>query len=204
MYSLRLPAGVRPPVDGALGRLEMRWRQVGTRRLLHCLCALSRLLQSMGESGSLHTVVNMQQFKQPEPPAVDLTLALADAASVFVEQPFDLIVTLKNRGSAPLVNARLLLPCNTEASIIPLGLTELPVPTVAPRRLHVANGADAACGAGLREITGVCVLDDAAGSSYQVSACACAGPRNCFFRVGAFVAPPSSLTPRCRCLRRCL
>ena len=204
MYSLRLPAGVRPPVDGALGRLEMRWRQVGTRRLLHCLCALSRLLQSMGESGSLHTVVNMQQFKQPEPPAVELTLALADAASVFVEQPFDLIVTLKNRGSAPLVNARLLLPCNTEASIIPLGLTELPVPTVAPGGCTLLTVQMLPVEQGLREITGVCVLDDAAGSSYQVSACACAGPRNCFFRVGAFVAPPSSLTPRCRCLRRCL
>jgi hypothetical protein len=36
MYSLRLPVGTRPPVDGALGRLEMRWRQVGALRLLHC------------------------------------------------------------------------------------------------------------------------------------------------------------------------
>ena len=125
----------------------------------------------MGESGSLHTVVNMQQFKQPEPPAVEVTVAPANAASIFVEQPFDLIVTLKNRGATPLINARLLLPCNTEASVIPLGLTELPIPNVAPGASTLLTVQMLPVEQGLREITGVCVLDNAAAITYQVFAC---------------------------------
>ena len=61
-----------------------------------------------------------------------MTAAPADAASIFVEEPFDLILTIKNIGACAVERCSVLLPCNTETSVIPLGLTEIPVPTLAP------------------------------------------------------------------------
>lgn len=151
MYSLRLPAGSMPPPDGTLGRLEMRWRQ------------------SMGESGSLHTVVNMQQFKQPEPFAVEVAAVPANAASIFVEEPFDLIVTVKNRGPTPLNRASLLLPCNSEASIIPLGMTEIGISSLAPGISTSLTVQMLPVEQGLREIAGICVHDEDTFLSYQMS-----------------------------------
>jgi hypothetical protein len=135
-------------------------------------CALT-LLQSMGESGSLHTVVNMQQFKQPEPFAVDVAAVPADAASIFVEEPFDLIVTVKNRGPAPLARASLLLPCNSEASVIPLGMTEIRVPSLAPGCSTSLTLQMLPVEQGLREIAGICVHDEVTFLNYQVCACFC-------------------------------
>ena len=167
MYSLRLPAGAPPPPDGTLGRLEMRWRQV------HAMPAAFEFHphtqpQSMGESGSLHTVVNMQQFKQPEPSAIEVTAAPSNAASIFVEEPFDLIVTVKNKGPAPLVRSSLLLPCSTEASVIPLGMTELQIPEIPPGGSISLTVQMLPVEQGLREISGVCVHDDETFLSYQV------------------------------------
>jgi hypothetical protein len=122
----------------------------------------------MGESGSLHTVVNMQQFKQPEPSAIEVTAAPSNAASIFVEEPFDLIVTVKNKGPAPLVRSSLLLPCNTEASVIPLGMTELQIPEIPAGGSISLTVQMLPVEQGLREISGVCVHDDETFLSYQV------------------------------------
>jgi hypothetical protein len=122
----------------------------------------------MGEGGSLHTQVNMQQFKQPAPATVEVTAAPADAESIFVEQPFDLNLTIKNRGAAPLVRCCVLLPCNTEASIIPLGLTEIPVPTLASGASVTLTVQMLPIEQGLREISGITVHDDSTSASYQV------------------------------------
>ena len=170
MYSLRLPADAVPPPDGTLGRLEMRWRQVTLHRPPRPLCALTAHVQPMGDSGSLHTVVNMQQFKQPEPASVELTVVPANAASIFVEEPFELIVTVKNRGAAPLASSSLLLPCNTEASVIPLGPTEIPIPAVGPGASTSLTVQMLPVEQGLREITGVCVQDAVTFAIYQVCA----------------------------------
>jgi hypothetical protein len=122
----------------------------------------------MGESGSLHTVVNMQQFKQPEPPVVELVVAPDNAADIFVEEPFDIILTVKNRGASPLVGATLLLSCNTEASIIPLGLTQVPIPVIAAGGSTLLTAQMLPIEQGLREIIGIFVLDSATQKSYQV------------------------------------
>ena len=127
----------------------------------------------MGEAGSLHTLVNMQQFKQPAPAAVDVTAAPADAASIFVEEPFDLILTIKNRGACAVDRCSVLLPCNTEASVVPLGLTEIPVPTLAPGASLSLTVHMLAIEHGLREISGITVLDGQTFASYQVSALHC-------------------------------
>jgi hypothetical protein len=171
MYSLRLPVDAVPPPDGTLGRLEMRWRQVRLlQRPPRRLCALSTLVQPMGDSGSLHTVVNMLQFKQSESASVELTIVPANAASIFVEEPFELIVTVKNRGAAPLASSSLLLPCNTEASVIPLGPTEIPIPAVGPGASASLTVQMLPVEQGLREITGVCVRDAVTFAIYQVCA----------------------------------
>jgi hypothetical protein len=166
MYSLRLPVGSVAPLDGTLGRLEMRWRQV--KPVHSCSLVHSLSSQSMGESGSLHTVVNMQQFKQPEPPVVELVVAPDNAADIFVEEPFDIILTVKNRGASPLVGATLLLSCNTEASIIPLGLTQVPIPVIAAGGSTLLTAQMLPIEQGLREIIGIFVLDSATQKSYQV------------------------------------
>jgi hypothetical protein len=183
MYSLRLPAGAKPPPDGTLGRLEMRWRQVLTQTAAFPVLELMQL-QSMGESGSLHTVVNMQQFKQPEPFAVEVAAVPANAASIFVEEPFDLIVTVRNRGPTQLDRASLLLPCNSEASVIPLGMTEIRIPSLDPGSSTSLTVQMLPVEQGLREIAGICVHDEETFLSYQV--CRRALAIFCFF--SCFVA----------------
>ena len=124
----------------------------------------------MGESGSLHTVVNMQQFKQPEPAAVELTIVPANAASIFVEEPFELVVTVKNRSASPLASCSLLLPCNTEAAVIALGATEIPIPSLAPGCSTSLTVNMLAVEQGLREVSGICVQDAVTLANYQVRA----------------------------------
>jgi hypothetical protein len=124
----------------------------------------------MGESGSLHTVVNMQQFKQPEPAAVELTIVPANAASIFVEEPFELVVTVKNRSSSPLSRCSLLLPCNTEAAVIALGATEIPIQSLAPGCSTSLTVHMLAVEQGLREVSGICVQDAVTFANYQVRA----------------------------------
>lgn len=149
----------------------------------------------MGDIGSLHTVVNMLQFKQPDPAAIEFTIVPSDAASIFVEEPFELIVTVKNRGAAALATCSLLLPCNSEASVIAIGATEISIPAVAPggscslvvHMLPVEHG--------LREVTGFCVHDAATFLSYQASAAARA-PSFTHRSLRLFTALP--LTSLCR------
>jgi hypothetical protein len=160
----------------------------------------------MGESGSLHTVVNMQQFKQPEPAAVELTIVPANAASIFVEEPFELVVTVKNRSSSPLSSCNLLLPCNTEAAVIALGATEIPIQSLAPGCSTSLTVHMLAVEQGLREVSGICVQDAVTFANYQVRAgAALLQPALVLFiqRLPPFCFA-LALMLRCRCRRRCL